>query len=106
MKPQMNADCIIREGTADERRLCINSFLKLGLLIDFGAPRVEIERGVNGLWYLSALICVYRVSGANGRLQGMKPQMNADCIIREGTADERRLCINSFSEKVIGCAIC
>ena len=38
---------------------------------------------------LSALICVYRVSGANGRLQGKEPQMSAECIIRDGTADER-----------------
>ncbi len=34
-------------------------------------------------------ICVYRVSGANGRLQGMKPQMKADFITRDETADER-----------------
>ncbi len=50
------------------------------------------ERITGWLWYLSALICVYRVSGANGRLQGMKPQMNAD---------ERRLGINSFSAELI-----
>ncbi len=38
-----------------------------------------------GCGILSALICVYRVSGANGRLQGKEPQINGD-----ETADERR----------------
>ena len=43
------------------------------------------ERITGWLCILSALICVYLVSGANGRLQGKEPQMNGD-----ETADERR----------------